>query len=738
MATTVLRSCNLCEAGCGLKFEVEDNRVVTVRPDDDDPQSHGYVCPKGMAIADIHHDADRLRRPVRRGSDGSFYEISWDEAFRLAGSRLREIRARHGADAVAVYFGNPLVHNYSGVIMLGAFLNTLGSRNRTGAGSQDTSPRFAASYYLYGNTLLTPVPDIDRTDYFVCVGANPAISQGSLMVTPDARARLRAIQQRGGKVVTVDPRFSETAKLADEHIFIKPGGDAAFLLAMVHTLLEAQRIDRAALRRITRGWDDVERRLQPFSPEASAALTGIDPAVTRRLAREFADAARGVVYTRVGTCNNAYGTLATWANDLLNIATGRLGVEGGAMFAEPALDGSQFVKFGGMNGHARWRSRVRGLPETGCDLPASTLAEEIETPGAGQVRAMVTVAGNPVLSTPNGRRLDAAMDRLEFMVAVDLYINETTRHADVILPPCWSLADDHSEPVTPGVSLRNTVRWCPPVVQRDAGELADWEILLRLSEELGGGPTGMKWIDRGLRIASRFGWHYDPRQTLDMLLRIGPHGDRYLPWRRGINLAKVKASPYGVDLGPARPGFKHRLQHHDGKIHLAAEPLLRALEELTSTLTPNPVTPNPLDLLLIGRRELRTNNSWMHNVPALVSGRARCVLYVHPDDAQRVGLRDSDPARLESRIHSGIVPVRVTDEVMPGVVSLPHGWGHATCAGGQSVAAAHAGISANDFSDDQRVESVVGQSILNGVPVRLQPVEGANGNGSQPGALGST
>jgi len=719
MATTVLRSCNLCEAGCGLKFEVEDNRILAVHPDEHDPHSQGYVCPKGIALADIHHDPDRLHRPMRRGADGRFTAVSWDEAFALAGSRLRDIRARHGADAIAVYFGNPLVHSYSGIIMLGSLLNALGTRNRTGAGSQDTSPRFAASYYLYGNTLVMPVPDIDRTDYFLCVGANPAVSQGSSMVTPNVRARLRAIRERGGKVVTVDPRFTETAKLADEHVFIRPGSDAAFLLAMLFALVESGRVDRDAVRRVALGWDEIERRIQRFSPERTERFTGIAASVTRRLAHELA-AARGVVYTRVGTCNNAFGTLATWANDLLNLAAGRLGVEGGAMFPEPPLDGSQFVKLGGMNGHNRWRSRVRGLPETGRDLPASILAEEIETPGAGQVRAMVTVAGNPVLSTPNGRRLDRAMQQLEFVVAVDLYINETTRHADLILPPCWALAEDHSEPLAPSVSLQTGARWCPPVVQREAGELADWEILLRLARELGGGPTGMKWIDGALNFASRLGWRYDPKRTLDLLWRIGPHGDRFLPWKRGLSLAKVQQSPYGVDLGPARAGFAHRLQHRDGKIHLVAEPLLAALTELERELDR---VPSDGEVLLIGRRELRTNNSWMHNVPALVAGRDRCVLFVHPADARRAGLRDSEPAMIESRVHSGVVPVRVTDEVMPGVVSLPHGWGHAASAEWQLVAGAHAGVSANDFTDDQRVESVVGQSILNGVPVRLRRVE---------------
>ena len=716
MPTTALRRCNLCEAGCGLRLEVEGDRIVAVAPDPDDPWSAGYVCPKGMAIAAVHHDPDRVRRPLRRRPDGGFDEIGWDEAFTFAGARLREIRAAHGADAIAVYFGNPMVHNYSAVFMLGALVNTIGTRNRTSASSQDTAPRFAASHYLYGNTLLLPVPDIDRTDYLLCIGSNPVVSQGSAMVTPNVRARLRAIGERGGRVVVVDPRQTETAKLADEHVFIRPGSDAAFLLALLQVLVETGRVDRERIAEVASGLAEVEQRLGAFSPEATASFTGIAPDVTRRLALEFAAARRGVAYTRIGTCNNAFGTLGTWATDLLNIATGRLGAEGGWMFPEPALDGAQFTRFAGLNGHARWKSRVRGLPEIACDLPASILAEEIETPGQGQIRAMLTLAGNPVLSTPNGPRLDRALERLDFMVSVDLYVNETTRHADLILPPAWALAEDHSEPVSPSVSLRNTVRWDPPVVARAPDELADWQIMLRLAEELGGGPVGVRWVDGLLR---RIGFRYDPERALDLLLRLGPHGDRFLPWSKGINLKKVQAQPYGLDLGPARTGIRHRLQHRDHKVHLAAGPFLAAMEDLAREIM---CPRDGGELLLIGRRELRSNNSWMHNLSALVAGRERCVLLVHPADAARAGLRDSQPARLESRVGTVIVPVRVSDEIMEGVVSLPHGWGHAASGPWQAVAGAHAGVSANDLTDDQHVEGIVGQSILNGVPVRLGAV----------------
>jgi len=722
MVKTVLRSCNLCEAGCGLEMDVEDDRIVAVRPDEQDPVSRGYVCPKGMAIAEIHHDPDRLRRPVRRGPDGRFHEIGWDEALALVGERLRGVKRAHGADAIGVYFGNPLVHNYSGIMMVGALVDAIGTRNRTSAGSQDTSPRFAASYYLYGNVAVYPVPDLERTNYFLCIGANPVVSQGSVMVTPDVRTKLRAIRERGGKVVTVDPRFTETAKLASEHVPIRPGGDAAFLLSMLQVLSAEGLIDRAATERTAVGWDEVERRLGAFTPERTAAMTGIDAATTRRIARELAAAGQAVVYTRLGTCNNEYGTLASWAGDVVDVVLGRLGVAGGAMFAEPALDGAQFVALGGMNGHGRWRSRVRGLPETGCDLPASILAEEMETPGPGQIRAMVTIAGNPVLSTPNGARLDRALDGLDFMVSVDLYVNETTRHADVILPPCWALADDHSEPLTPSGMLRQHIRWCPPVVEKQADERSDWEILLRLAEELGGGPTGKSWMDAALRAAGWFGWRFDPRNLLDMLLRLGPHGDRYLPWSKGVNLKKVRDAARGLDAGAAREGIAHRLYHKDKRVHLVAAPIMQAMDALAAELARGAQAD---ELLLIGRRDLRSNNSWMHNAPSLVAGRDRCVLLVNPIDAARAGLRDSQPAVLESRVHTATVPVRVTDDVMPGVVSLPHGWGHAASAPWQRVAGAHAGVSVNDWTDDQRVESVVGQSILNGVPVRIRPVAGA-------------
>ncbi len=714
---TVHRACTLCEATCGLALDVEGDRIVAVRPDHDDVFSQGFVCPKGVAIAAVHHDPDRLRQPMVRAASGRLEPVGWDEAFALVVSRLDAVRRAHGPDAVAVYVGNPIVHNHGATMLRGGLLAALGTRNCTSAGSQDTSPRFAASYYLYGSSLAIPIPDVDRTQYFLCIGANPLVSNGSFLTAPNMRGRMRAIRERGGRIVIVDPRRSESAREADEHVAIRPGSDAMLLLAMVQVLAARDRVDRVAVARIARGWDAAAAAIAPFTPAAVAPHVGIAAADIERLALEFAAAPSAVAYSRVGVCNNAFGTLATWATDLLNLAAGRLGAEGGALFPTPAFDVVGLARMLGGDGHDRWRSRVRGLPETLGDLPASILAEEMETPGAGQVRALLTYAGNPVLSTPNGRRLATALAGLDFMVSIDLYVNETTRHADVILPPAWSLAEDHVDLVFANFMVRNVARWSPPVVARGAGERADWEILLELIERLGGGPTGNRWMDRLLGVARRFGWRWNPETMAELALRTGVHGDRFLPGSRGLNRRKLEAAPHGIDLGPLEPGVARRVFHRDGKVDLAGGPFPGALRDLAATLAS---PPSADQLLLIGRRDLRTNNSWMHNVPAMVAGRDRCVLLVHPEDARRAGVADGDLAVLDSRVHSGSVRVQVSDAMRPGVVSLPHGWGHAASAPWQQVAGNHPGVSANDWTDDQLVEGIVGQSVLNGVPVRLR------------------
>jgi len=717
MPHTVHRACTLCEATCGLSFDVDGDRILAVRPDVDDVFSRGFICPKGIAIAEIHDDPDRLRQPMRRTESGRFEPISWEDAFDLAATRLLDVRRRHGKDAIAVYFGNPVVHNHGAALLRGGLLRSLGTRNSYSAGSQDISPRLAASYYLYGASWSVPVPDIERTDFFLCLGANPHVSNGSFLTAPGVRDRIRAIRARGGKVVIVDPRRTETAREADRHLAILPGGDAAFLLALLYVLVEDGRVDRARIARVAQGWERIEAELAPFTPERVTAATGIEPAAIRGLARELAAASRPVVYSRVGVCNNRFGTLASYATDLVNLALDRLGEVGGAMFPTPTIDLVAIARLVGADGHDRFRSRVRGLPETIGDLPAACIAEEIETPGDGQVRAMITFAGNPVLSVPNGRRLDGALAALEFMVSIDLYVNETTRHADLILPSSWTLAEEHWDALFGSFSVRNVARLGPADVPRKDGELADWQILLELTYRLGGGPTGMRPLDALYRAGRRFGlfeWH--PDTIAEMMVRIGPRGDRFLPWSKGLNRKRLAAAPHGIDFGPMEPGCERRIKHRDGKIHLAPAPIVSALGELARDVAE---VRDAESLVLVGRRELRTCNSWMHNAPSLVAGRERCVLYVHPEDAARAGITDGEVALLESRVHRGPVTVRMSDEMRRGVVSLPHGWGHASSAPWQRVAGSRPGVSVNDWTDDGVVESVVGQSILNGVPVRL-------------------
>jgi len=723
---TVYRSCTLCEACCGLTFEVEGGvdggieggRIASVRPDEEDVLSRGYICPKGIANAELHHDPDRLRGPVRRTPEGGFVPISWPDAMALATDGLRRVRDRGGKNAVGVYFGNPVVHNPGALLLRAGVTHALKTRNSFSAGSQDTSPRFAASHHLYGSSFTIPIPDLARTDHLLCLGANPLVSNGSFLTAPDMRGRLRALRARGGRLVVVDPRYSETAREADEHVAILPGGDAALLLGMVRVLIDDERIDRGAIDAVARGFADVERQIRALHLPDLADACGLPSETLARLAREFADATTSTAYSRIGICNNRFGTLATYAGDLLNLVAGRLGEHGGAVFARPALDINRILALPGMDGHGRWRSRVRDLPETVGDLPAACLAEEIETEGEGQIRALLVYAGNPVLSTPNGRRLDGALSRLDFMVSVDIYVNETNRHADVILPPASPLCEEHFDVVYPSVMIRNVARVSPAVAPKGANEKHDWEILRDLAEGLGGGMLGMPGLDHALRGLRALGKDLTPNDVLDLFLRSGPHGDHFLPFSSGLNLEKLRAAPHGIDLGDLEAGVRDRVRHRDGLVHFDAAPLLEALADFSSQIQQKS---EPGDLLLIGRRDLRSNNTWLHNLPSLMRGKERCLLRLHPDDAKAAGLRDGDHAWLESRVHAGEVPIEITDEMRPGVVSLPHGWGHA--APWQKTANARPGVSANDWTDDGVVESVVGQSIMNGVPVRISSLD---------------
>jgi anaerobic selenocysteine-containing dehydrogenase len=664
---TVYRACNLCEAICGLEIEVRGPDIVSIRGDADDPFSRGHICPKGVALRDVHEDPQRLRHPLLRDGE-EWRELGWEEAFELAAEKLAAIITAHGNDAVGFYAGNPTVHNSGTLFSIPAFARVLKTRNAFSASSVDQLPAQLASLLMYGHQFLIPIPDVDRTHYFLIIGANPIASNGSLMTVPDVGKRLKAIRERGGRIVVIDPRRTETAAVADEHHFIRPATDAALLMAMInsmeHRLTHPERL---------KGLDEALEAIRFMTPEVAAPITGIDAETIRRIAREFASAPSAVCYGRVGSCLQAFGTLNQWLVQLVNLVSGNLDREGGALPTTP------LIPLTGPNtrrGHyARWRSRVRGFPEAGGELPVAVLAEEILTPGEGQIRGMVTIAGNPVLSTPNGTRLAEAFDSLEFMVSIDIYRNETTSHADLILPPASSLQHDHYDLLFNALAVRNTARFNAAIWPRGEDERYDWEIFDAL----------------GSRLAAKLNREHRPIASTAQVVAAMTRG----------KLDELRSATHGLDLGPLQPSLYERIETEDGRIDCAPAAIVADIERFKSGGKP------PHSTLLIGRRHLRSNNSWMHGSHRLTKGPRRDQLMVHPDDLAVRGLADGDEVEVRGAGGSVRIPVLATDSVMRGVVSLPHGFGHA---------------SYNDLTDGAAVDEVSGNAALNGVEVELVPV----------------
>jgi len=706
--TTHYRACNLCEAICGLAIEVGDGEITSIRGDRDDPFSRGHICPKAVALQDIHRDPDRLRRPMRR-LGGEWQAIGWDEAFDEVAARIRAVQAARGRDAVGVYLGNPNVHNWGSMLFGPALLRSLCTVNRYSATSVDQLPHHVTAALMFGHKLLLPVPDIDRTSHMLVLGANPVVSNGSMVTAPGFKRRLEELRQRGGRLVVVDPRRTETARIADRHHFIRPGTDAFLLMALLQVIFDEKLDDLGRLAGSVASFDSLRELIRPFSPDEVAGATGIAAAEICTMAREFAGALSAVCYGRMGVSTQSFGGLCQWLVQVLNIVTGNLDRPGGAMFTRPAVD---LVASTGRGRLGRRKSRVRGLPEFGGELPVAALAEEILTPGEGQIRAMLTVAGNPVLSTPNGVQLDRALKGLEFMVAIDFYLNETTRHAHIILPPTTALEHDHFDLAFNLLAVRNVARYSPAVFEPAPDARHDWQILDELRRRLDDDRVGA-------RCKRWFSARLGPRRLLDLGLRFGPHGSGFTPFGGGLNLHRLELAPHGLDLGPLEPCLPERLRTDDRRIELAPSLFVEDLERLRSRLNAEKTDER---LLLIGRRHLRSNNSWMHNFPRLMGGRERCTLLMHPDDATRLKLADGERVVVTSRAGNVEVELGVTDEVAKGVVSLPHGWGHRRP--GTRLGAAHArpGVSANDLTDDQAVDPSCGNAVLNGVPVRVRAV----------------
>lgn len=718
---TAHRTCPLCEAVCGLRLTLDgDGHVTSVKGDPDDPFSKGFICPKGASLGRLDEDPDRLRVPMVRVGDG-WREATWDEAFRLVDQGLRDVVDTHGRQSVAVYLGNPNAHSMAGALYGGPLIRALGTRNVFSASTADQMPKHVSCGLMFGDPMAIPVPDLDRTDYLLMLGANPLESNGSLCTAPDFAGRLKALRRRGGRLVVVDPRRTRTAALADEHLFVRPGTDAYLLLGVVHTLFAE---DLTAVGVEVDGLEEVRRLAKEFTPQAMARMCGVPAEEIVRLARELAAAPTAAVYARIGTCTAEFGTVAQWLVDVVNVLTGNLDRPGGVMFAKPAVETGRRRK---PYAAGRWHSRVRALPEANGELPVATLADEIETPGAGQVRALVTVAGNPVLSAPGGPRLDRAFRDLAFMVCVDPYLNETTRHANVILPPPRVLQTPHYDFSLLSFAVRNYARFSPPVLPLEPGRPSEAEILARLTMIASGqgadadpAPLDELIIDRMLRRAvetpgspvegrdvaelrASLDGATGAERRLDAMLKLGPYE---------LSLAGLRSHPNGIDLGALRPRLAEVLCTTSGRVELAPHPLVADLARLRE----RPAA-RPTELVLIGRRHLRSNNSWLHNVEPLVGGSNRCTLQINPDDVARLGL--GERALVRSAGGELVVPLEPTETIMPGVVSLPHGWGHAGTV--QRVAAGHAGVNANTLTDETVIDIPSGNAVFNGVPVTLSP-----------------
>ncbi len=733
MERTVFRTCPLCEATCGLEIEIVDDSVKRIRGDREHVMSAGFICPKGSTLKQLHEDPDRLRTPMIK-VDGAHRPASWDEAFALIAARFNDVTEKYGRSALGIYVGNPNVHQLDNTLGLRPLIRALGTQNIFSASTVDQMPKHVSSGYMFGHPLNIPVPDLDRTDYLLMLGANPYESNGSLCTAPDFPGRLDAIKARGGKVVVVDPRRTKTAANADQWIAIRPGTDAAFLLALVNVVLQGE-VDLGPAAPYIEGVAKVRTLAEPFVPEAVAGYTGVPAEVIRQVAGELVAAPSAAVYGRIGTHTVSFGTLCSWAVDVLNTVTGNLDRPGGAMFPYAAHLGTR--RKGRSFSTGRWQSRVRGLPEVLGELPAATMADEIDTPGDGQIRFLITVAGNPVLTTPDSGRLDTALGGLEFMVSVDPYLNETSRRADVVLPPPSALERSHYDLSFTGLSVRDYADYSPAAFEptgpdefsilvkltgialgmgadADPDQLAAATLMSQVQEAVSNPDSVIAGRDAG-EILGLLGDRPWPEKFLDLMLRLGHRGDGFGANPEGLSLARLEASPHGIDFGPLEPRLTQVLVTPSGKVELAPEAITKDLPRLVTALKLEPAD----DLVLIGRRQLRSANSWLHNVEVLVKGKERCTLQINPDDAARIGLSEGGTATVASMAGKLTVAVEITDDISRGVVSIPYGWGHSLEGSRLAVASARPGVNTNILTDSSQVDPLSGNAVLNGIPVTV-------------------
>ncbi|MEP2025096.1 MAG: molybdopterin-dependent oxidoreductase [Reichenbachiella sp.] len=700
MSQTHYRTCNLCEAMCGLAIEHDGKEVISIKGDVDDEFSKGHICPKALALKDIYEDPNRLKKPVKRTENG-WVEISWAAAIREVANGLADTRKTYGSDAVGVYSGNPNVHNSGALLSAPEFLKELRTKNRFSATSVDQLPHQFMAYLMYGHQLQIPIPDIDRTDLLIILGANPIISNGSLLSAPNIKKRLKNIQDGGGQIVNIDPRYTETSAKSDQHLFIRPGSDVFMLLSMLHILFEENLVKLGRFEKHLKGYEEIRQVANAYAPENTATITGIDSKVLIDLTRQFAYTEKAVLYGRMGVCTQEFGGMCMWLVNVINILTGHFDEPGGYMFTTPAIDLKPQISRGHV---AKWKSRVRGLPEVGGELPSSVMAEEILTPGEGQIKAMVISAGNPVLSTPNGIQLEKAFESLDFMVSIDIYINETSKLANIILPTATGLETELYDIIFHTLAVRNTSKYSPALFSKSNGAKYDWEVFRALRVAY---LKSMNKLSLAKRIKIGISHLFSPEKMLDILLKRGPY-------KNGLSIKKLKKNPHGIDLGALKSQMPESLYHKDKKIDLFPSEIKVDLHRVKQKLD----SFQPDDFLLIGRRQLRTCNSWLHNSQRLLKNNS-CHLFLHPKDAEKLGLNGNSTVKVSSKVGQVVVPFETTEEIMQGVVSLPHGWGHK----GNiklDIASTSPGTNINELTDDNFVDQLTGNAAINGVPVSLE------------------
>ena len=707
------RVCNLCEAMCGLEIEHDGSKVLSVKGDAKDPFSKGSICPKGALIHKIHEDPDRLKQPIRKDKNGNWEKISWKEALDYTAQRIIELQEKYGRDAIAMYLGNPTVHNFGTMMFVGELKRMIGTKNNFSPTSMDQLPHHFIGYYMFGHPLNIPIPDVDRTKHLIMIGANPIASNGSIMSGCGPVERIRTIQQTGGKVILIDPRKNETAKYVDEHIYIRPGTDVYLLLAMLHLIQKNDWIDLKHLEGEVNGFSKLENITHDYTPQHVASITGITPEQIEKLTLEYVLEERAVLYGRMGMSTQEHGGLCHWLITVINILTGHCDKAGGAMFTDPAINIKRRKNF--IQAHGRWHSRVRGLPEFEGELPVSVMAEEMLVPGEGQIKGLITFAGNPVLSSPNGKRLDKALPELDFIVCVDIFLNATTRHADIILPPPSHLEIDHYDLIFNQLSVMNNAKFSEALFKPKEGQLYDWQIIKELVARLA--PHSAKKPNRLYKLLT-------PRKLLNMGLMTGPYGKLSHPskWFSGLSLNKLIKSKHGISFGNLRPMIPEVLNTKDKKIQLADEVFLKALADLE--LSPKfDLASN--EFLYIGRRHLRNNNSWMNNVETLMKGKNRCTVMMNEIDGQRLNVVNGETLRVATSTGEIDLPVELTKNIMEKVVSIPHGYGHRKRGVELNVAAdkSNAGVSVNDITDENRIDRLTGNAAFSGTKVKITKLE---------------